>query len=69
MHCTTSSKSFAAFIPQGFSILKYNPKLAVFSCIFLVPFNISEVPIYMERDRLLLNLCFRVEFFDFRVSA
>jgi hypothetical protein len=35
----------------------------------LVSFDRSEVPTYTECVRLLLKLRFRVEFFDFRVSA
>jgi hypothetical protein len=36
---------------------------------FLVSFDRSKVPTYMERVRLLLKLRFRAEFFDVRVYA
>jgi hypothetical protein len=36
---------------------------------FFVSFDTSEVPTHKELVRLLLKLCFCVEFFDFRVSA
>jgi hypothetical protein len=37
--------------------------------VFLIPFDRSEVSTHKERVLLLLKFCFRVEFFDFCVSA
>jgi hypothetical protein len=37
--------------------------------VFFVSFDRFEVPTHNERGRLLLKFRFRVEFFDFRISA